>query len=127
MRLLLDQGLPSAACAILHGKSHDSVHVNQVGLQHSEDAAILEFARAEGRVVVTLDADFHALLALSGAAQPSVVRIRIEGLKAAALAMILEIVLNQCGEEIESGAAVSVLPHEIRIHRLPIGKVSKAP
>ncbi len=120
MKLLLDQGLPSAACAILHGKSHDSVHVNQVGLQHSEDAAILEFARAEGRVVVTLDADFHALLALSGAAQPSVVRIRIEGLKAPALAAILENVLSLCASELAAGAAVSVMPHEVRIHKLPM-------
>lgn len=120
MKLLLDQGLPSAACAILHGKSHDSVHVNQVGLQHSEDAAILEFARAEGRVVVTLDADFHALLALSGAAQPSVVRIRIEGLKAPALAAILENVLSLCASEHAAGAAVSVMPHEVRIHKLPM-------
>jgi predicted nuclease of predicted toxin-antitoxin system len=127
MRLLLDQGLPSAACAILNGKGHDSVHVNQVGLQHSEDTAILELARAEGRAVVTLDADFHALLALSGAVQPSVVRIRIEGLKAAALAASLEVVLNQCGKEIEAGAAVSVLSHEIRIHKLPIGKVTQTP
>lgn len=127
MRLLLDQGLPSAACAILNGKGHDGVHVNQVGLQHSEDVAILDYARAESRTVVTLDADFHALLALSGAVQPSVVRIRIEGLKAAALAAALEVVLNQCGEEIEAGAAVSVLPHEIRIHKLPIGKEAKAP
>jgi predicted nuclease of predicted toxin-antitoxin system len=114
-------------CAILNGNGHDCAHVNQAGLQHSEDAAILAFARAEGRAVVTLDADFHALLALSGEAQPSVVRIRVEGLKAPALAATLEVVLTQCGKEIEAGAAVSVLSHEIRIHKLPIGKVTQTP
>jgi predicted nuclease of predicted toxin-antitoxin system len=45
------------------------------------DADILAYGRQELRVVVTLDADFHTLLALSGARSPSVVRIRIEGLR----------------------------------------------
>lgn len=120
MKLLLDQGLPSAACAILNGNGHDCVHLSQVGLQQADDDAILAFARTERRTVFTLDADFHTLLALSGAAKPSVVRIRIEGLKAPALAAILENVLSLCAEELESGAAVSVLPHEVRIHKLPM-------
>jgi len=33
----------------------------------------IDFARQGGWIVVTLDADFHALLALSGATGPSVV------------------------------------------------------
>ncbi len=127
MKLLLDQGLPSAACAILNGKGHDCVHVNQVGLQQSDDASILNFASTEDRAVITLDADFHALLALSGAVKPSVIRIRIEGLKALSFAVTFESVLSQCGAEIDAGAAVSVLPHEIRIHKLPIGKATKTP
>jgi hypothetical protein len=39
---------------------------------------------------VTSDADFHALLALSGATGPSVVRIRIEGQPAEGLATLLD-------------------------------------
>ena len=49
----------------------------------AEDVEILERDRQDQQTIVTLDADFHALLALSGAISPSVIRIRIEGLRAA--------------------------------------------
>jgi hypothetical protein len=40
------------------------------------DENILDYARAEGRVVCTLDTDLHALLAVSGSLDPSVIRPR---------------------------------------------------
>ena len=64
MRLLLDQGLPRSAADLLRKASHDAVHVGEVGAATAEDADLLQMAREQGRVVVTLDADFHALLAL---------------------------------------------------------------
>lgn len=88
------------------------------------DSDVLARAEAEGRVVVTLDADFHTLLALSDARQPSVVRIRIEGLKAEACADVIRRALDACSDELTAGAAVSVLPHQIRIRNLPLSSQS---
>jgi predicted nuclease of predicted toxin-antitoxin system len=70
--------------------------------------------------VVTLDADFHALLAISGAQKPSVVRPRVEGLRADALATLLQEVLHTSQADLEVGAKVTVHPTRIRIRRLPI-------
>jgi predicted nuclease of predicted toxin-antitoxin system len=53
------------------------------------DATILDYGRKESRIIATLDADFHTLLALSGATFPSVIRVRIEGLLGEALADLL--------------------------------------
>jgi predicted nuclease of predicted toxin-antitoxin system len=46
----------------------------------------VEYAREKGFVVVTLDADFHAIIAVENASTPPVIRIRREGMKAHALA-----------------------------------------
>ena len=61
-RLLLDQGVPRDAGVILRLAGWDVVHVGEVGLAAAEDGDILEWARAESRVCVTLDGDFHASL-----------------------------------------------------------------
>jgi len=71
--------------------------------------------------VVTLDSDFHALLATARAAGPSVVRIRMQGLKGEPLATILQRVLTVAGTELEAGAVVSVTTDRIRVRLLPIG------
>lgn len=74
MKLLLDQGLPRSAASLLRAAGVDTVHVGEIGMSAVSDSAILAQGQAEQRVVVTLDADFHALLALSGATAPSVIR-----------------------------------------------------
>lgn len=79
MRLLLDQGLPRSAVLHLHNAGIEAIHVGDRGLATASDSRILDIGRQEKMVVVTLDADFHALLALSGATEPSVIRLRIEG------------------------------------------------
>jgi len=96
------------------------LHVGDIGLAAADDTTILEFARGQGRTVVTLDADFHAQLALSGAQGPSVIRIRIEGLKAEALARLIIRVTEQCRVDLKRGALVSVTEGGIRLRHLPL-------
>jgi len=54
------------------------------------DEAILTEGNTRCAIVVTLDSDFHALLALSNASSPSVIRIRIQGLKGKGVAQIIQ-------------------------------------
>ena len=83
-------------------------------MSEAEDADIMQRARAEGRIVVTLDADFHALLALNEARAPSVIRIRIERLRAQALTDLLLTIIAACQEDLEQGSAITVESHRIR-------------
>lgn len=120
MKLLLDEGLPRSTVLHLRNSGAEAVHVGEIGLSTASDSEILNFARQESMVVVTLDADFHALLALSGVTRPSVVRVRIEGLRAEKLATLLTDVLKICFPDLEKGAVVSVTKNGARVRRLPL-------
>jgi predicted nuclease of predicted toxin-antitoxin system len=120
MKLLLDQGLPRSAAALLRDAGIDTIHVGEIGMSEAEDVDIIQRARKEGRIVATLDADFHTLLALDVATTPSVIRIRIERLRAQALTNLLLTVIAECGEDLEQGAAITVEPSRIRVRRLPL-------
>ena len=49
-------------------------------MSHADDREILQVARERQAAVVTIDADFHAILAVSAASGPSVIRLRLQGL-----------------------------------------------
>ena len=120
MRLLLDQGLPRSTGLYIRNPETEVLHVGEVGLSTASDSKIIDFARQQGMVVVTLDADFQAMLALSAAIRPSVIRVRIEGLRAEMLATLLINVLEICADDLEKGAMVSVTENGARVRRLPL-------
>lgn len=120
MKLLLDQGLPLSAAALLRDAGIDTIHVGEIEMSKAEDLDIIQRAKDEGRVVATLDADFHTLLALDIAIAPSVIRIRIERLRAQAIRDLLLKVIAECEEDLEQGSAITVEPSRIRVRRLPL-------
>ena len=122
MRLLLDQNLSAAAAELLRASGTDVFHTREVGLATAADADILQWCLKQDRVLITLDADCHALLAMSGATSPSVIRIRIEGLRDEALADLIRRVTEMTEQDLKEGSAVTVNAKSIRVHRLPLGR-----
>jgi predicted nuclease of predicted toxin-antitoxin system len=120
VKLLLDQGLPRTAPDALARLGFAAVHAGAIGMARASDSDILDRARREGEIVVTLDADFHAVLALSNAGMPSVIRIRVEGLRADDVAAIVSRVVAVCEADLTAGAMVTVDPDRIRVRRLPL-------
>jgi predicted nuclease of predicted toxin-antitoxin system len=66
MRLLFDQNLSFKLCQIIGDLFPDSSHVRAHGLSEVTDHVLWEFAKANGFVIVTQDADFAELAALLG-------------------------------------------------------------
>ena len=117
---LLDQGVPRSAVHHLRVAGYDAVHTSSIGLATADDETILDCARKDNRVVVTLDADFHAILALSGATQPATIRIRMEGLRGEDVARIVTQVAASGATDLLAGALVTVRDGRIRWRKLPI-------
>lgn len=119
-QFLLDQGLPRSAATILREADWDVEHVGDLGMSQSSDRSILDFALVHGRTVVTMDADFHALLAVANESSPSVIRIRQEGLKGVAIAKLLLAIWPRIEVQVQRGAMVSVTEKTIRVQKLPL-------
>jgi hypothetical protein len=62
------------------------------------------------------------VLATSGERGPSVIRIRKEGLDAAALAALLEAIWPRIEDALDGGALVAVTERSVRVRRLPIAR-----
>lgn len=120
MKILLDEGLPRRAAALLRDRGIDAIHVTEIVEASTADIVILEGARTAGRIVVTFDADFHALLAVNGWAGPSVIRIRRQGLSAEDVRELVVHLLSDHEAVLLSGVALSVRAHLVGIRKLPL-------
>ncbi len=120
MRLLLDQGLPRSSAEILRNKGWDIQHTGEIGMSRATDRQILEYARDEQRIVITLDSDFHAILAVENLDSPSVVRIRQEGLRGPELAELVEKIWSIIEQQLENGAMATITEKAIRIRKMPL-------
>jgi predicted nuclease of predicted toxin-antitoxin system len=121
MKLLLDQGLPLSTAELLRERGIEVIHVSEIGWSRAEDPEIIRLAQTNDRVIVTLDADFHALLALASANSPSVIWIRIPNPRAPELVEVILSILDEYQEMLVKGVAITVRSDlKIKTRLLPI-------
>jgi predicted nuclease of predicted toxin-antitoxin system len=126
VRLLVDANLSPSLIAGLVEAGFEALHVGDVDLLTASDAAIIDYGRANDLVVVTVDSDFAAALAIAGAAQPSVVQLRDVGeLTPSAHLALLTANLGTVVEDLEAGAIVSLSPTRVAHH--PVDRRSPTP
>lgn len=121
MRLLLDANLSPEVARLLKEAGHDAIHVAEIGLLSAPDPEIMEAAIREGRVLLTADADFGALLALGSLAAPSVLLLRsADHLRPGEQAELLAANISLISEDLERGAIASLTRDRLRVRELPI-------
>ena len=119
--LVLDQGVPRDAATQLRDLGYECTHVGEIGMWNAANDEILALASGRHATVVTLDADFHAILAVSGASGPSVIRFRMQGLGTQETVELLQDVLARFEGDLKRGCLVTVKARKTTCHKLPIG------
>ena len=116
MRFLVDACAGRQLAKWLHGQGHDVLFSDDLGADPG-DQALLQYAAAEDRVLVTIDMDFGELIFVHRVAHAGLVRL--PDVPLAKRIALLAGVLQQHQAALEMRAVVTVRGQRIRIsHRL---------
>lgn len=122
MTLLVDMNLPPTFSSALESAGFSAVHWSDVGDPTADDSEILAWARQHGRVLITHDLDFSAILAASGDDTPSVVQLRAQDMLAPQLLRIVQMALTQHAAQLRRGALLSINEAGTRVRVLPLNR-----
>jgi predicted nuclease of predicted toxin-antitoxin system len=119
-RFLADLNISPATVADLQLEGWNIVRASELLPATASDEELLALARQEGRVIVTHDLDFSALLALSGLSQPSLITLRLASGDPIEVAGRLKAVRIMLDEVLRQPCAVTIEDRKVRVRELPI-------
>lgn len=121
MKLLADVHISPRTVSSLRELGHDVVRVGRDYLRSTaSDAEIVEAARRDDRIIVTQDVDFSPIVALSNAARPSVVLLRLDTARIEVVNDLLARALPLVADDLLQGALVTIENHQVRVRKLPL-------
>jgi len=119
MKFLADQDIYASTVHFLSGLGHEVVTARQLGLAQAEDTELLRVAHAQGRIFVTRDRDFGALVFVQGSG-PGIIYLRILPSTQTSVHAELERVLTLYSEPDLQTSFVVVESGRHRIRRLTV-------
>jgi len=120
MRFLADMNLSPLTVEALREQGWDILRVAEVLPGDAVDLEILEWARRQGRIVLTQDLDFSALVALGGYSQPSLITLRLSTASPDTVTARLLQVIPDLKEALQAGCAVTIGDATVRLRSLPV-------
>jgi predicted nuclease of predicted toxin-antitoxin system len=121
VKLLIDENLPPRLADLLTEAGHPAVHVRDLDAAGSSDPQIIDLALTETRAIVSADTDFGALLASTGATEPSVILVReVVDRRPPELSELLVGCIEQLEAQLTAGAMVALTGSGARVRLLPL-------
>ena len=122
MKFLADMGVSPRCVEWLRTQGYDAIHLYEQKLHKLSDCEVLYKAKAENRVLLTMDLDFARLLSrVKSDYFPPVVIFRLSDQRPQYVQAKLLIILPIIENNIEQGSFIlSVNENRVRIRHLPI-------
>jgi predicted nuclease of predicted toxin-antitoxin system len=120
MKFLADMPISPKTVGYLKSLGHDIYRISDKGLPKAKDSEIVQIAKEEGRIILTTDLDFSAIIAKSGEQTPSVIVFRLSDESHGNIESLLKTILPSTERELLNGAIVMVEDDRFRIRELPI-------
>ncbi len=120
MRFFVDMPLSSKLAAWLRNLGHDVVQANDLAMNAASDTAILQFATAQSRAIITADLDFPRLFSLMGSVGPGLILLRGGQYSDLESIECVGRVLRSVPPDQGAQAIVVVDLERIRVRRLPV-------
>jgi len=117
VKLKLDESLGRRGRQMIAAAGHDVASVADQGLEGSLDGDLLEYCRAEGRCLVTLDLEFANPLVFLPSRYPGIAVLRIpQKASATDLLMLIETLMEALKSEVLIGKLWIVEIGRIRVY-----------
>jgi predicted nuclease of predicted toxin-antitoxin system len=120
MKLLADVNVSRHVVSRLKALGYDATRVSDIMSPRSSDNEIISEARQRGAVLLSHDQDFGAILAITGAVDPSFINLRVSYVDTERLAQAIAAVLRATEADLLAGSVVTLDDVGVRIHRLPL-------
>ncbi|MBX3436225.1 MAG: DUF5615 family PIN-like protein [Planctomycetaceae bacterium] len=120
LHILIDMNLSPDWTSLLRASGFSATHWSTVVRPGASDRQIMDWAVANGCVVLTHDLDFGTILALTHRSGPSVVQLRGQDVLPDRMGNLVVAALAQHETELESGALIVVEEAKNRVRILPI-------
>lgn len=116
MKFLIDRCAGRRLTDWLCAQGHDARHVGEMG-EDPGDKALLQWAAAEGRVLVTIDTDFGTLVFLHN--QQHAGLVRLPDVPVTERIRLMSVLLEAHSESLERGSVITVRGDRIRVSKRP--------